>query len=782
MKNILTILCLLLAAAMTPLIAQKHTISGYISDADSGEMLIGANAFDFKTSSGTVSNTYGFYSMTLPQDSVYLTISYIGYQPQTFAFDLTEDLEMNIKLSSSVSLAVVEISATKNGEPIEEQTQMSTVGIPIAQIKKLPAFLGETDILKALQLLPGIQSGGEGQSGLYVRGGSPDQNLILLDGVPVYNASHLFGFFSVFNADALKDVNLIKGGFPARYGGRLSSVLDIKMKEGNNQKFKGAGSIGLIASKFTIEGPIWKDRTSFIVSARRTYIDILARPIIKSALRANGDDGVFGYFFYDVNAKVNHKISEKDRLFLSFYSGRDKFYTRFIDDSSKSTVDLGWGNVTSAVRYNHVWGNRLFSNVTLTYSKYNFNTGGGEEDTYQEGSETITEGFGISYNSGITDYAAKVPNPNHFIRFGGNYINHEFDPGTFNIMVTDEEINVDTTFGQQIVNANEFAFFVEDDFKIGAKLKINAGLHFSGFGVDNGKVYTSLQPRIGMRYLLPSNSSVKASFATMQQYVQFLTNENLSLPTDLWLPTTDRIQPQQSWQVAAGYAKTFRKQYEISIEGYYKKMKNVTSYSEGASFLSFNDWQDNVSQGDGEAYGAEFLIRKNEGKLTGWIGYTLNWTWRRFDDINFGERYPFKYDRRHDLSIVGVYDFNDRISLSAAFIYGSGNAYTLGEATYSSDIPSGGFGNTFFTTEFYQDRNNQRTPAYHRMDIGISFKKQKRWWMRTWSFGAYNVYSRANPFFLQLDTVGTPEGGRRTFLKQISLFPIIPYATWSFDF
>ncbi|MGK0366322.1 MAG: hypothetical protein ACI85O_003395 [Saprospiraceae bacterium] len=791
MKNILTILFLLLFAAAVPLIAQKHTISGYISDAETGEMLIGANAFDFKTSSGTVSNTYGFYSLTLPTDSVYMTVSYIGYQPQTFAFNLTEDLEMNIKLSSSVSLAVVEVTTTKNGEPIEEQTQMSTVSIPISQIKKLPAFLGETDILKALQLLPGIQSGGEGQSGLYVRGGSPDQNLILLDGVPVYNASHLFGFFSVFNADALKDVTLIKGGFPARYGGRLSSVLDIKMKEGNTKKFKGAGSIGLIASKFTLEGPIIKDRTSFIVSARRTYIDILTRPLIKASFKADGNEGVAGYYFYDVNAKVNHKISEKDRLFLSFYSGRDKFYVDFTEndgeDINKQTVDLGWGNVTSAVRYNHLWSNRLFSNLTLTYSKYNFNTGGGEEDTYVDNGETITDGFGINYDSGITDYAAKidfdfVPNPNHFIRFGGNFINHEFDPGTFNINFKEDNIEIDTTFGQTIVNANEFAFFVEDDFKIGSKLRINAGLHFSGFGVDDGKVYTSLQPRLGIRYLLPSNSSIKASFATMQQYVQFLTNENLSLPTDLWLPTTDRIQPQQSWQVAAGYAKTFRKQYEISIEGYYKKMKNVTSYAEGASFISFNDWQDNVSQGDGEAYGAEFLIRKNEGKLTGWIGYTLNWTWRRFDDINFGERYPYKYDRRHDISVVGIYDFNDRISLSAAWVFGSGNAYTLGEATYSGSVPDGGFGNSFFTTEFYQDRNNQRTPAYHRMDIGISFKKQKRWWMRTWSFGAYNVYNRQNPFFLQLDTERDSNGDRRTVLKQTSLFPVIPYVNWSFEF
>lgn len=795
MKNIFTLLFFLLFAATVPLIAQKHTISGYISDSASGEMLIGANTFDFKTSSGTVSNTYGFFSLTLPQDSVYLTFSYIGYQPQTFAFALTEDVEMNVKLSSSVSLAVVEVTASKNGEPIEEQTQMSTVSIPMAQIKKLPAFLGETDILKALQLLPGVQSGGEGQSGLYVRGGSPDQNLILLDGVPVYNASHLFGFFSVFNADAIKDVTLIKGGFPARYGGRLSSVLDIKMKEGNMKKVKGSGSIGLISSKITLEGPIIKDKTSFLVSARRTYIDVLARPLIKQAFSQDGGSGQAGYFFYDLNAKVNHKFSDKDRLFFSFYSGRDKFYfdltEKVEEDIYKQDIGFGWGNVTSAVRYNHVWGNRLFSNVTMTYSKYDFNTSGNNEDTYRDNTgEITTDGFNLNYDSGIEDYAVKVdfdfvPNPNHFVRFGANYINHEFDPGTFNVGFKEDEIEIDTTFGQTKVNANEFAFFVEDDFKIGSKLKINAGLHFSGFGIDGGKVYTSLQPRVGMRYLLPDQTSVKASFATMQQYVQFLTNENLSLPTDLWLPTTDRILPQSSWQVAAGFAKTFRGQYEISIEGYYKKMKNVVSYAEGASFINFGDWQDSVAQGEGEAYGGEFLIRKKQGKLTGWIGYTLNWTWRQFEDINFGERYPYKYDRRHDLSIVGIYDFSERVSLSGSWVYGSGNAYTLGEAVYSGSFPTGAGQNTFsqsFFTQYYQDRNNQRTPAYHRFDIGINFTKQKRFWKRTWSFGAYNLYNRANPFFLYLDSVRGDNGGQRTVLKQISLFPIIPYFNWSFEF
>lgn len=792
MKNtlilILSLFCLV--SVSSPLSAQKYTLSGYISDAETGEMLIGANAYDFKSTSGTVSNTYGFYSLTIPADSVYLTISYIGYQPQTFAIDLRKDTNLDIALSSSVSLEVVEVTAKAAGEQIEERSQMSTVSIPIKQIKKLPAFLGETDVLKALQLLPGIQSGSEGQSGLYVRGGSPDQNLILLDGVPVYNASHLFGFFSVFNADALKDVTLIKGGFPARYGGRLSSVLDIKMKEGNMKEFKGAGSIGLVASKLTLEAPIIKDKTSFIVSGRRTYIDALARPLIKKGIKANGDEGVAGYYFYDLNAKVNHKISDKDRLYLSFYSGRDKFYfdlkENYSSGSDKQKIGLGWGNITSAIRYNHVWGKRLFSNVTLTYSEYDFTTEGKNEE--RDASNTITDAFGVTYTSGIKDYAAKidfdfVPNPRHFIRFGGNIISHKFDPGSIDVNFTSDDIAIDTTFGQSVVQANEFTFFVEDDYEITKRLKVNAGLHFSGFGLKNGSIYTSLQPRISTRYLLPNNSSIKASFATMQQYVQFLTNENLSLPTDLWLPTTARVKPQTSWQVAAGYAQSLFNDYEVSLEGYYKSMDNVLSYKEGASFVNLGDWQNNVTQGKGESYGGEFLIRKNRGKLTGWIGYTLSWTWRQFDDINFGNRYPYKYDRRHDISVVGVYDFNDRVSLSASWVYGSGNAYTLPSATYTGFFPSGeDYLSNPFSIGFFQERNNERTPAYHRLDIGISFKKQKRLWMRTWSFGAYNAYNRKNPFLILLDSRNNGNGTSRNVLKQISLFPIIPYLNWSFEF
>ena len=782
---------------------EKFTISGYIQDSDSGEELISANLFETKNKVGTVSNLYGFYSITLPKDSIYLTFSYIGYASQTIGIYLDKDVSLNIKLSESVELETVEIVAT-NSQKIEERTEMSVIDVPIAQIKKIPALLGEVDVLKTLQLLPGVQSGGEGQSGLYVRGGSPDQNLILLDGVPVYNANHLFGFFSVFNADAIKDVKLTKGGFPARYGGRLSSVLEINMKEGNNQEFHGSGSVGLISSKFMLEGPILKNKASFIVSGRRTYIDAVARPLVSYYLREEGIKGQIGYFFYDLNAKLNYKISDNDRIYLSAYTGDDKFYVNTVETDEDPAFgraeneiksNLGWGNITTALRWNHLWTNQLFSNVTATYSRYNFNTlvGSRFEEINTEGVTTDKQEFGAGYDSGIDDYSVKldfdyIPHPNHFVKFGALGISHKFNPGVFNIDAdviedTQELFAIDTSFGQDIVFATEYSAFLEDDYKITEKLKINAGLHFSGFSLK-GTNYTSLQPRISARYLLPYGIGMKGSFATMRQYVQFLTNENIGLPWDQWLPTTERIKPQDSWQVALGFAKTFKDQYEISIEGYYKEMKNLVSYNEGASLFSIGDWQDQVTQGEGNSYGAELFIQKKKGQFTGWVGYTLSWSNRRFDNKNFGEWYPFKFDRRHDISIVGIYEFSKRLSLSATWVYGTGNAITFADSRIPIIQNFGGFEFYDFINNF-TERNNKRMAAYHRLDVGLDYRIEKKRYTSIWTIGAYNAYSRRNPFFLNIEDkfVETPDGGRtETVLKQYSLFPIIPSISYRFEF
>ena len=748
--------------------------------------------------SGTSSNTYGFYSLTLPASSDTLTIiySYVGYGAQAAQLILSQDTTLNIGLEDNALLEEVVITA-EEAEKIQEVTQMSAVSVPIEQIKSMPAFLGEVDVLKTLQLLPGVQSGNEGSSGIYVRGGGPDQNLILLDGVPVYNASHLFGFFSVFNADAINNVQLIKGGFPARYGGRLSSVIDISMKEGNMKEFHGEGSIGLVGAKLTLEGPIIKDKTSFIVSGRRTWIDLLARPLIKA--QTDGDETA-GYHFYDLNAKVNHRFSDRDRLFLSAYLGNDRFYSRYryeddwdgdgVSLSDEDEAGLNWGNITSALRWNHTFTPKLFSNLTLTYSRYRLNLFNKYRYEYlgDQNSVMVDQGA-IKYISGIEDFAAKldmdyIPSPRHFVRFGANAIRHRFEPGALNVRYDDFNDNqLDTLLGSNSTLATEFAAYVEDDIEISSSLKLNVGAHFSGFYV-NSQLYASLQPRIAARYLLSPQISLKASYSQMAQFIHLLTNAGVGLPTDLWVPSTERIRPQRSQQFALGAAREWGNGYEISLEGYYKTMDNLIAYREGASFIDVNsNWQDKVVVGDGRSYGAELLIQKREGRTTGWLGYTLSWSDRQFDDLNFGKRFPYKYDRRHDIGVAVVHNWKERIDVSFTWVYGTGNAITLPNARYERAQPErqfGGFGGFGYTLYDYGERNSYRMRAFHRLDASITFKKKTRWGERSWVVGVYNAYSRQNPFYMYLDEGGNPNEPNR--FRQVSLFPIIPSISYRFNF
>lgn len=784
MHKKINLLALLLLHQM--LLGQKVTISGYVEDASSGEKLIGCNIYHKPSQSGTVTNNFGFYSITLDQaETIQLEISYIGYTLNTLKLKGDVSQSVNVKMKGEVVFEEIEIIASKD-KKIENETQMSTIDVPILQIKKIPALMGETDVLKALQLLPGVQSGGEGQAGLYVRGGSPDQNLILLDGVPVYNANHLFGFFSVFNAEAIKDVTLIKGGFPARYGGRLSSVLEINLKDGHQQEFHGDVSIGLVGSKLTLEGPINKGKTTFLVSGRRTYIDLLAKPFIKQSFSQSGSEGDTGYYFYDVNAKVNHTFSQKDRIYLSVYGGNDKFYFNQQDKGigARDFTDnkLGWGNLTGALRWNHVIHDKLFMNTTLTYSKYRLRTDVSLGTEFEDKSKEL---ISLGYLSGIRDYAAKidfdyVPSPRHFIRFGSNVILHQFNPGQFDL----ERIsafngpNFKQTLGQPIKNATELALYAEDDFEITKKLKINAGLHLSGFSVDDA-FYTSLQPRLSMRYLLPRGIGLKASFATMRQFINLLSFEGIGLPTDLWLPTTARVKPQESWQAAIGAAKTIGNDYEISLEAYYKRMDNLIAYKDGSGIFELTDWQDRITQGKGEAYGLELFLQKKTGKLSGWIGYTLAWNNRQFSDLNEGRSFPYRYDRRHDLSVVAIYELSKKINISGTWVYGTGNAVMLPKSRYGATST---YGNNFTyinSVEQYGDRNSYRMNPYHRLDIGINFIKTRSNRTRTWSVGAYNAYANNNPFFVYFDTdFDTNE----RVLKQVSLFPLIPYVTYSLKF
>lgn len=776
--------------------AQNYTISGFVEDGTSGEKLIGANVYDVATLKGTTTNVYGFYSLTLPAGEYTIATSFVGFEKREFTVDLKGDTTIAMKMGGSLDLKEFEITASQT-ENIQEQTQMSRIDVPVTTIQKIPALLGERDVLKALQLLPGVQSGSEGTSGLYVRGGGPDQNLILLDGVPVYNASHLFGFFSVFNTDAINSVELIKGGFPAHYGGRLSSVIDIRMKEGNLNEFHGTGSVGIVASKLTLEGPIIKDKASFIISGRRTYIDLLARPIIKNQFKKQGTDGVAGYYFYDLNGKVNYKITDKDRVYLSAYLGDDNFYFDFTETYSLSeeqdiTQGLGaglrWGNITTALRYNRVINQKLFMNLTGTYSRYNFNVGQTINSFSEPADPAYAEDIAFNYESGIFDWSGRldfdyIPSPNHYIKFGLGDIYHTFVPG---ITVFDASIGnsdpIDTTFGATPVYAHEYFAYVEDDFKIGARIKMNLGVHFAGFKTGSNN-YMSVQPRASARYLLNEFLSVKASYAQMQQYIHLLTNASIGLPTDLWVPSTDIVKPEDSRQVAAGLAYTFKNKYEISLEGYYKTMTNLIEYKEGAGFFTTGtSWEDQITFGDGWSYGAELFLQKKVGKTAGWIGYTLSWTQRQFEDLNFGEAFPYRYDRRHDISIVITQEINKQIDFAATWVYGTGNAVSLPISRYAAP-DNGFFGNEIYN---YGSRNSFRMAAYHRLDVGVNLHKERKHWERTWSFGAYNAYSRKNPFFLYFqDNFNLDENGNAVTTKeliQVSLFPIVPYVTYSFKF
>ncbi|NLA23720.1 MAG: TonB-dependent receptor plug domain-containing protein [Bacteroidales bacterium] len=773
--------------------AQRHTISGYIIDKESGEKLYSANIYDLRTKQGTISNEYGFFSLSLRPDSVDLVVSFIGYNAYNLKFVLDKDINMNIVLDPVIQLAEVTITDNKADQTVKD-VQMSIIEMPVAQIKQLPVFMGEADVMKTLQLMPGVQSGSEGSSGLYVRGGGPDQNLVLLDGVPVYNADHLFGFFSVFNPDAISSVSLIKGGFPAPYGGRLSSVIDIRLKEGNMRKFTGEASIGTIASKFTFEGPIIKDKTSFIVSARRTYIDVLAAPIVAAVNQAVGNDSKFraGYYFYDANIKVNHSFSEKDRIFVSAYLGRDKAYVkdkyRYLYEDTINTVTnntgLYWGNITTALRWNHVFSKRLFANTTLIYSDYKF-------DTYMEYGEergkNIATSYEYDYFSGINDNGVKLdfnyyPSPRHEIRFGANYLYHTFKPGVTTFKVTADNTSIKQDFGNKPIYANEYYAYVDDNISLGSRFKANVGLHYSGFAVKD-KLYQSWQPRVSMRYLASEKFSIKAAFTTMEQYIHLLTNSTIGLPTDLWLPSTDSIRPQKSMQGALGFAYNYKDQWDFTLEGFYKSMDNLIEYKEGASFFDIGqDWESKVEIGKGWSYGLEFLARKNLGKFTGWIGYTLSWSWRQFENLNFGESFPYKYDRRHDVSIALLYKYKDNIDFGLTWVYGTGNAITLAVARYEdlNAIYSMDEFNYYYVSdvEHYNNRNSYRTPAYHRLDLSANFHKKIKIGERTWSVGLYNAYSRQNPFYLYF---GHNNFGQRV-LNQVSLFPIIPSVRYSVKF
>jgi outer membrane receptor for ferrienterochelin and colicin len=757
----------------TTVFSQKVTLNGYITDKKTGERLFGASVFITNKNVGTTSNSFGFYSITIPKDSVEVSFSYSGYATSTLKIALFESTTLDITLEHSQALGEVVVSSVKK-EAIQNKTQMSTIDLPVSMIKSLPAFLGEVDVMKAIQLLPGVQAGSEGSSGIYVRGGGPDQNLILLDGVPVYNVSHLFGFFSVFNADALNSVDVMKGGFPARYGGRLSSVIDIRMKEGNKNEFHGEGGIGLIASRLTIEGPLGKKKkVSYMLSGRRTYLDLFMRPIIKA--QTDGETTA-GYFFHDVNGKINFDLGKKDHIYLSGYFGNDKFFAKDkYDDYGEKNVfksGLKWGNITAVARWNHEFNRKLFGNLTFHYSRYKFSVFADDKTTSPDGDER----YYLQYFSGIRDWSARydvdfLPSPNHFIKAGVSAVAHYYKPGAVQSKINEDNYNEDTLIKYRFISAKEMDAYIEDDIRISSKMKANIGLHATGFSV-NKQFFTSVQPRLSLRYLINPDLSLKASYVKMNQYIHLLTNSGIGLPTDLWVPVTKRIPPQIAHQAALGIAYEHKNKYEVSLEGYYKTMKNVIEYAEGASYLNAtSNWEDKVEIGKGWSYGLEFFVQKKKGRTTGMLGYTLSWTNRKFDNLNKGETFPYKYDRRHDLKMAIVHKVSPRIELSASWLFGTGQALTLPTEVY---LDAQGR-----EIEVYDKRNSFRMPSYHHFDASIKFSKKKKWGERAWVISVYNVYNRQNPFFIYRDY---DYNNDQPVFRQVSLFPVVPSISYQFKF
>ncbi len=765
------VLLLLILSIGGSLSAQgSYTLSGYVRDSASSELIIGAVITAGELKAGTISNSYGFYSLTLrSSDSVRITVDYPGYQRLERTFAWEKSLQVNLLLQvKEIELEEVVITDQKARENVERAT-MGVIDLNIDEIELLPAIGGETDLLKSLQLLPGVQSGTEASAGFYVRGGTSDQNLILLDEAQVYNPFHLAGFLSVFNTAAIKSVNLYKGSFPAQYGGRLSSILDISTKDGNMQEIHGEGAIGLISSRLMVEGPIWKDKMSFMVSGRRSYADLLIRPFLRFGVNQ-------GYFLHDFNAKLNYRVSDKDRIYLSGYLGRDQFTNeRLIPGRDTSRVGIGWGNRSATFRWNHLFGDKLFSNTSLIYNDY-------RSEQEQRGG-----GIGFSQRSEIRDWTAKVdfdyyPSPRHQIKFGASYVYHDLTPSRQEGKLRLPENRDSTILNVSRRFIHEAALYLNDEILINDRVGLNLGLRFPGF-LDKDTTYLAWEPRATLRVGLGYNSSLKAGYTEMNQYLHQVASSAINNPFDFWIPSGKQVPAQRARQLAIGYFQNLAKdKYEASVELYYKTMSNQIDYREGGNPFSPN-YEDQLVFGDGWAYGAEFYFRKRAGRLTGWVSYTLSWNYRQFDSLNLGQPFFFRYDRRHDLSLVLVYRFNKRWSFSSVFIYGTGNAITLPSGLVT--LP-GFFGNQRGSNPpifDYSGKNGFRMPDYSRLDLGLRYTKEGPKVKQGVHIDIFNALNRRNPFYLYLATeYDTRANANRIVGRQLSLLPMIPTVTYVFDF
>ncbi|HQX43078.1 MAG: TonB-dependent receptor [Saprospiraceae bacterium] len=753
---------------------KKFTINGYLTEKSTGESLVGANVYLKKNPAvGTVSNNYGFYSITLNEGFYDLVISYTGYNNIDLALELRSDTTIQIKLSEGVLMDEIVITSDELKKNLESN-EMGTIDLSVESIKRLPALLGEIDALKALQLLPGVSSATEGTAGLYVRGGGPDQNLVLLDEAVVYNTGHLLGFFSVFNSDAIRNTRLIKGSMPAEYGSRISSVIDVQMKEGNDEYYSIDGGVGLISSRITAQGPVRKHKSSFILSARRTYALDLAQPFINQTNFAGTN-----YYFYDLNTKINFRLSKKDRLYLSGYFGRDVF--KFKSGERAFSVELPYGNATSTLRWNHILKENLFANFSMIYNDYNFQLNGGQEE------------FQVRLNSGVRDFSIKsdldyYPSPSHHIKTGLRHTYHQLTPNI--VSATNGEVEFKSNLTKKF--AHESELYLSDDWKLNSGLSVNYGLRLSAFvflgpyksslqniDFEKGqivKTYFVPEPRFVFNKKLDKNSSLKGGFTLASQYLHLVSNSGSTLPTDIWVPSTELVKPQIGLQYALGYFRNlFSDQIEFSIETYFKDLRNQIDYRESYVEMFSSEVENEFVYGKGRAYGIEVFIRKKKGRLNGWVGYTLSKTERWYDGIENGRVFPAVFDRPHDLVVVGSYQIFKNWQLSSTFIYATGRAYTPIQSLFIIDARP---------NVEYGPRNSARLEDYHRLDLSVAYDNRdnhKKRFHSSWVFSIYNLYNRRNPFFIYTDlNSNILTGDAKARAVKVSIFTLIPSVVWNF--
>lgn len=787
----------------------KYTIRGFVEDDFNGEKLIAANVFDPTSFRGVSTNVYGFYSLTFPAGPIELTYSYLGYDSETISLDLDRDTLINISLKTALTLAEVTVVGTDSLTG-NRFANLSRDDISVETMTKLPSLAGEPDVVRTSFLLPGVQSGGDGVGGLFVRGGNADQNLILLDGVTVYNASHLVGVFSIFNSSAIRSSSLTKGSFPARYGGRLSSVLDVRTKEGNKKQHELEFGMGLISSKASIEGPIVKDKSAFFFSYRRSFLDLIMKPVTRYFNDQNGVDGFSAYTFDDFNGKINFEVSDKDEIFFSFYAGGDNFEDQRLDSvlqfSYRANQTLKWGNNIGAIRWNHDFGGRLFSNTTATFSRYNFQSQNfiGLDNQMPD---SLSESFFFAnlYQSTIQDLAIKLdfdylPNPAHYVRFGAGFTRHKFQPRIASVTENNEidfSFNsplseLDQLFDDEFIEAYEGAAYIEDEIFLRRELRLNAGLRASYFR-EGAKTYWSLQPRLSAQVFIRNEWTVNFSFSTMRQHLHLLTRSGIGLPTDLWVPSNDQIKPQDAWQGVLGIQYASKKNvWQAGMEAYYKKMNNVLTYQEGSllTFIDGENWEENVAVGQGWSYGLEFFGNKTKGNTTGIMSATLAWSERQFDEISFGEKFNFRYDRRLFVKLAGIHRYSPKFELTASWVFGTGNGITLPTSVtqYFPQAVSFDFAdplfapidnvnnqNPFLVYE-YGARNAFRMESYHRFDIACNFYFDKYWGEQKLSLGVYNLYNRRNPLYIDLQPIDNNSDNRQ-FVKY-SLIPLLPQISY----